>query len=116
MRAPLTFSAGADGYAVPADGFASLGWQEAGGMELCFTAPVEAAVAAFTARNRGAVVRVAIGETEVTRVRLVEPYAGGCITWPIHPVVAANYIAMLRGGPPGAKEGGGAADGTAADE
>ena len=30
----------------------------------------------------------------------MEPYEGGCITWPVHPMVAANYLAMLTGEAP----------------
>jgi hypothetical protein len=96
----LSFSSGEDRYEVPTDGFASLGYREDAGMEICMTAPVETEVAAFTEAHIDEVVVVAIGETEVTRVQIVSPYEGGCINWPIHPIVAANYIAMLTGTPP----------------
>ena len=97
---PLTFSSGGESYAVPADGFESLDYAKGTGLSLCLTEPVEREVAAFTADHVGDVLRVAIGETEVFAVEVVAPYAGGCIDWPIHPIVAANYVAMLTGEAP----------------
>ena len=97
---PLSFTTGVSRYEVPTDGFDSVGFVEQRGMEICMTEPVQAEVAAFTENHVGAVVKVAIGDTEVTRVQIVEPYADGCITWPNHPMVAANDIAMLTGEAP----------------
>ena len=97
---PLTFSSEGESYEVPADGFESLDYAEGTGLALCLTEPVEREVAAFTEAHVGDVVRVAIGDTEVIAVEVVNPYEGGCIKWPIHPMVAANYVAMLTGEPP----------------
>ena len=94
---PLVFSAEGERYEVPADGFESLDYAEDTGLSLCLTEPVEREVTALTERHVGDVLRVAIGETQVIAVEVVNPYAGGCIRWPVHPVVAANYVAMLTG-------------------
>ena len=97
---PLSFISGLSRYEVPENGFDSIEFKPDRGLELCMTDPIEEDVAEFTRTNVGAVVRITIGETEITRVQIVEPYDGGCITWPIHPMVAANYIAMLTGEAP----------------
>ena len=82
---PLVLSVGRSHHAVPEDGFESLGYRRGSGLELCLTDAAERDVAAFTEAHLGAVVRVAIGETQVFALRVVEPYEGGCITWPVHP-------------------------------
>ena len=97
---PLTFSSEGESYEVPTDGFESLDYHQDTGLALCLTEPVEREVAAFTEAHVGDVVRVAIGETQVFAVEVVTPYAGGCIDWPVHPMVAANYVAMLTGEAP----------------
>ena len=97
---PLVFLAGGESYAVPADGFESLDYGAETGLSLCLTEPVEREVAAFTEDHLGEVLRVAIGETEVIALPIVNPYRGGCIRWPVHPLVAANYLAMLTGEAP----------------
>ena len=97
---PLTFSSEGDSYEVPADGFESLDYAKETGLALCLTEPVEREVAAFTSGHVGDVVRVAIGDTQVIAVEVVAPYEGGCINWPVHPMVAANYVAMLTGEAP----------------
>ena len=94
---PLTFSSEGESYEVPADGFESLDYAAETGLSLCLTEPVEREVTAFTADHVGDVLRVAIGETQVIAIEVVNPYQGGCIRWPVHPVVAANYVAMLTG-------------------
>ena len=97
---PLVLSVGRSYYAVPEDGFESLGYRRGSGLELCLTDAAERDVADFTEAHLGEVVRVAIGETQVFALEVVEPYEGGCITWPVHPMVAANYLAMLTGEAP----------------
>ena len=95
---PLTFTSGADRYEVPADGFESIDYKETVGLELCLKEPVEREVSDFTEAHMGEIVHVAVGDLEVIVVEIVTPYEGGCIAWPVHPVVAANYVAMLTGG------------------
>ena len=93
----LSFTSGIRRYEVPPDGFNTITYKRESGLELCMTEPVEKEVSAFTEKHRGEVVTVAIGDVEVIKVQIVTPYAGGCLTWPIHPMIAANYIAMLTG-------------------
>ena len=99
-RMPLSFEAGTGRHEVAPDALESVEWTEEKGLQLCPTAAAEGAITAFTEAHRGEIATIAIGETEVLRIELVEPYAGGCIGWAVHPVVAANYITMLTGEAP----------------
>ena len=95
----LSFEAQFDRYEVPADGYESVDWTEEKGLQFCMTEPVQQEIAAFTADHQGEIATIAIGDTEVLRIELARPYEGGCIGWAVHPVIAANYIAMLTGEP-----------------
>ena len=97
---PLSFEAAFDRYEVPADGYERVDWTEEEGLQLCMTEPVQEEIMAFTEEHQGEIATIAIGETEVLRIELASPYAGGCIGWAVHPVIAANYIAMLTGEAP----------------
>ena len=99
-RMPLSFEAGLDRHEVAPDALESVDWTEEKGLQLCPSEPAQGEIAAFTEEHQGEIATIAIGETEVLRIELVEPYAGGCIGWAVHPVVAANYIAMLTGEAP----------------
>lgn len=96
---PLAFTAGEDVYVVPQDGFASIAPGEQGGLELCFEPAVEAALGDFTARHRGETVEITLGKSSVFHLQVVEPYDGGCITWPLHPRIAETYRGLLTGTP-----------------
>jgi hypothetical protein len=93
----LIFSAGTDSYAVPAEALASLEAGGEGGLTLCFSEAAEAEIAAFTERQQGGTVTVSIGERALFDLQVVEPYAGGCITWPLHPKLAETYRGWLTG-------------------
>lgn len=97
---PLSFEATLDRYEVPEGGLESVEWTEEAGLQICPTEPVQTELTAFTTEHQGEIATIAIGTTEVLRIELVTPYDGGCIGWGVHPVVAANYIAMLTGEAP----------------
>lgn len=94
---PLSFTAGGASYVVPADGLTSVTTKENEGLTFCLSPDVAAAVTAFTKDHTDETVTIAIGETEVFRLKIVKPYSGGCINWPLHPHVAGTYRAMLTG-------------------
>lgn len=91
----LTFSVGEDRYTVPADGFLSV--EEKEGLTFCLTPEVETALTAFTASHIDETVAIAIGGDNVFYLKIVKPYGGGCINWPLHPVMAKSYREMLTG-------------------
>lgn len=97
----LAFAAGAERLEVPQGGLARVEAVEGEGLRVCPAPAVEAALAAFTERHRGEVVTVTIGERPVIHLEVVEPYAGGCVGWPLHPRAAAAYRARLIGEEPG---------------
>lgn len=94
---PLSFSVNDDVYTVPSGGLETIELMDAGGLRLCPTHSVEEAIAAFTMAHRGEIVAVRIGEIDVFRLEIVKPYGGGCISWPVHPKVAAVYRGLLLG-------------------
>jgi hypothetical protein len=104
----LSFSAGGARYEVPQAALASVGPAAEGGLSICLAADAERALADFTGAHLEETVTVAIGATVVTYLKVLKPYAGGCINWPIHPRLAAEYEAMLTGGAPPAPTADGA--------
>ncbi|MEM9224849.1 MAG: hypothetical protein AAGB11_21005 [Pseudomonadota bacterium] len=94
---PLSFTVGEDRYQVPDKGITSVDIKQNNGLTFCLSEPVVKNLSEFTKKHKGEMVAVAIGPTEVFRIQIVKPYEGGCINWPLHDRVAANYRAMLTG-------------------
>ncbi|UOM35446.1 hypothetical protein [Acuticoccus sp. I52.16.1] len=92
---PLAFTVDADSYVVPDGDIVSVEQKE--GLTFCLAPGAEKALSAFTASHTGETVAISIGETNVTHLKIVTPYDGGCINWPLHPKVAENYRRMLLG-------------------
>lgn len=96
---PLSFTSGGETYVVPPDGLASVDLGEPAGLSLCLSDASRKAVADFTTAHNGDLVTVAIGKRDVFHVEIREPFAGTCISWPLHPQVAKTYRALLLGEP-----------------
>lgn len=92
---PLAFTVDEARYEVPAGGVLSAEVKE--GLTFCLAPEVETALAEFTASHIDETVAISIGDTSVVHLKIVTPYDGGCINWPLHPKVAANYKRMLMG-------------------
>ena len=94
---PLAFTVDEDTYTVPDGGLTKVETVDKSGLSFCMTPEVEAALADFTSAHQGETVEVTIGETSVFHLQIVTPYDGGCITWPLHPMVANSYRGLLTG-------------------
>ncbi|WP_226579730.1 hypothetical protein [Acuticoccus sediminis] len=94
---PLSFTVEGDSYVVPRDDLVSVETHETGGLTFCLAPGAEKALTDFTARHPDETVSIAIGDTNVFYLKIVKPYGGGCINWPLHPKVAQNYRNMLLG-------------------
>ena len=92
---PLSFTVEGDRYVVPEGGLTRV--DETDGLTFCLAPAVAEALTDFTHAHTGETVAIAIGDTDVFHLRIVKPYDGGCINWPLHPVVAKNYRQMLTG-------------------
>lgn len=92
---PLAFTVEDARYEVPPGGVVRAEVKE--GLTFCLAPDSEAALADFTASHIDETVAISIGETNVIHLKIVTPYDGGCINWPVHPKVAENYRRMLMG-------------------
>ena len=110
-REALSFAVGEERYVVPEDGLASVEAVLEEGLRLCPTPEVERALADLTGRHRGEVVTVSIGDRPVFHLEIAEPYASGCLGWPMPPRLAAVYRGRLTGeASPGETSAGGAGE------
>lgn len=96
----LSFTVGEDRLTIAPQDIDSAAPEDRIGLTLCLDDEADAAVSDFTKAHRGAVVDVRIGETMVFQPKIGEPYEGGCIKWPLHPVLAERYRARLLGEEP----------------
>jgi ferric-dicitrate binding protein FerR (iron transport regulator) len=90
---PLAFTAGGERHEVAPAGLASVAFDK--GLNICLTDAASRALVDFTARHLGETVAVDIGATNVVHLKLLKPFAGGCINWPVHPEVGRRYQALL---------------------
>ena len=93
----LSFAVESETYTVPDGGLLSAEAGAQGGLTFCLAPAVEADLSAFTGSHVGETVAVAIGDTTLFHLQIVDPYKNGCITWPLHPELAKRYRARLLG-------------------